>query len=136
MMALSGRIIRRVGVKPLLLAGLGAAMVRWCAYGLIHDYRIALAFSLLHGLSFAGFYVAGVTYIDRRVPAHLRSTGQAVFNGATFGLGSMAGSNLFGLLYDRLHAGGMYLVASAICAVAVIGITLLVPNQTVSAPEG
>lgn len=135
MMALSGRIMGRVGVKPLLLASLGAAVVRWSAYGFIHDYHIALAFGLLHGFTFAGFYTAGVTFIDRRVPAHLRSTGQAVFNGATFGLGTMIGSNVFGQLYDRLHANGMFLVAGAICAVSVAGIAVFVPNVRLTSRE-
>jgi PPP family 3-phenylpropionic acid transporter len=130
-MALAGRIMARVGIKPLLLAGLGAAALRWLAYGLLHDYRVALAFGLLHGLSFAGFYVAGVTFIDRRVPEHLRSTGQTLFFGATFGLGSVAGSNLFGVLFDHLHAGGMYLVAAALCALSVGGLALFLPNVSV-----
>ena len=128
-MALAGRIMERVSVKPLLLAGLGAATLRWLAYGLSNDYRVALAFSLLHGLSFAGFYVAGVTFIDRRVPPHLRSTGQTLFNGATFGLGSVAGSNLFGVLFDQLHGGGMYLVAATLCALSVVGLALFLPNM-------
>jgi len=124
-MALSGRIMARVGVKPLLLVSLGVAALRWGAYGLIHDYHIALAFGLLHGLTFAGFYTAGVTFIDRHVHASLRSTGQAVFNGATFGLGTMLGSNLFGVLFDRIGPNGMFLVASAICAVATVSMALL-----------
>ena len=130
-MALAGRIMARVGVKLLLLAGLGAAALRWLAYGLLHDYRVAVAFSLLHGLSFAGFYVAGITFIDHRVPQHLRSTGQTLFYGATFGLGSVAGSNLFGVLFDQLHAGGMYLVAATLCALSVAGLALFLPNVSV-----
>ena len=77
----------------------------------------------------AGFYVAGVTFIDRRVPPHLRSTGQTLFNGATFGLGSVAGSNLFGVLFDQLHPGGMYLVAATLCALSVVGLALFLPNM-------
>jgi len=127
-MALAGTVVARVGVKPLMLAGLGAAALRWLAYGLLRDYHLVLAFQLLHGLSFAGFYVAGVTFMDRRVPARLRSTGQTVFNAATFGLGSVAGSNLFGVLFDRLHAGGMFFVAGVIAAAAILGMVLLVPN--------
>ena len=130
-MALAGRIMAHMGVKLLLLAGLGAAALRWLAYGLLHDYRVALAFGLLHGLSFAGFYVAGVTFIDRHVPEHLRVTGQTLFYGATFGLGSVAGSNLFGVLFDRLHAGGMYLVAASLCALSVAGLALFLPRVSV-----
>lgn len=134
-MALAGWIMARVGVKPLLLAGLSAALVRWLAYGLVHDYRVALAFNLLHGLSFAGFYVAGITFIDGRVPARLRATGQTLFNGMTFGLGSVVGANVFGILYDGLHANGMFLVAGAACSIAVAGLVALMPNAPLVARE-
>ena len=128
-MALAGPIMARIGVKGLLLLGLGAACARWTAYGLLHDYRIAVAVGLLHGVSFAGFYVAGVTVIDRRVPARLRATGQTLFNGAMFGLGSVIGSNVFGMLYDHLHANGMFLVAAGVCALAIVGLTLFIPVE-------
>jgi MFS family permease len=118
-------------VKPFLLAGLGAATIRWFSYGMLHDYRLALAFQLLHGLSFAGFYVAGVTYIDQQVPDHLRSTGQTLFYGATFGLGTVAGANVFGALFDRVHAQGIFLVASGVCAITVACIALYLPNTRV-----
>lgn len=127
-MAVAGLVVARLGVKPLLLAGLGAALLRWTAYGLLHDYHVVLLFQLLHGLAFAGFYVAGVTFIDLRVPPRLRATGQTLFNGATFGLGTMLGSNLFGVLFDRLHAGGMFLIAAAICAASMVGLLALMPN--------
>ncbi len=128
-MALAGRAIARLGVKTLLLIGFGAACVRWIAYGLLHDYRLAVLVSALHGLSFAAYYVAGVTYVDTHVPARLRATGQTMFNAATFGLGTFVGANLFGTLYDRIQAHAMFLVAGAICLLAVIGIAVLVPGD-------
>jgi PPP family 3-phenylpropionic acid transporter len=127
-MAFAGRAIARLGVKPLLLFGFGVACLRWTAYGLLHDYRVAVFVSALHGFCFATYYVAGVTYVDTHVPARLRATGQAMFNAATFGLGSILGANLFGSLYDRFQAHAMFLVAGAICLLAVVGIAVLVPG--------
>ncbi len=134
-MALAGWIMARVGVKPLLLAGLSAALVRWLAYALLRDYHVVIFFNLLHGLSFAGFYVAGVTFIDGWVPAHLRATGQTLFNGATFGLGTVLGTNLFGVLYDHLQAGGMFLTAAVLCAAAIAGLAVLMPNAAAPAHQ-
>lgn len=131
-MGLSGRFIARFGVKPLLLIGLGAAAVRWLSYGLLHDYRLALIFQLLHGLSFAAVYVAGVTFMDQQVPAHLRSTGQTLFYGATFGVGTVVGANVFGSLFDRVHANGIFLVAAVVCAVAVAAMGVCLPNRQVT----
>src|SRR5581483_4680124 len=81
-MAFSGRLLARFGIKPLLLAALGACVVRWLGYSLVHDYRLALLFQPLHGLTFALLYVSGVTFMERRTPPRLRATGQTLFNGA------------------------------------------------------
>jgi MFS transporter, PPP family, 3-phenylpropionic acid transporter len=135
MMALAGWAIRRVGVKPLLIVGLCSDIVRWSAYALLHDYRLALLFQPLHGLGFAGFYVAGVTFVEYRVPARLRATGQTLFNAALFGVGSVAGANLFGHLYDHLQASGMFMVAALICLPALLGVAWCVPSGVGGAQE-
>jgi len=128
-MVLSGVLMKRLGVKWLLLIGLGVAVVRWLAYATLTDYPMLFAFTLLHGISFASFYTAGVTFIDRRVPIHLRTTGQTAFYGTTFGLGSWAGSNLFGVLYERLHGSGMFLAAAVLCSASILGLLLLIPRN-------
>jgi PPP family 3-phenylpropionic acid transporter len=128
-MMLSGFLMKRLGVTWLLVIGLGVAVVRWLAYATFTDYPLLFAFTLLHGISFAGFYTAAVTFIDRRVPAHLRTTGQTLFYGATFGLGSWASTNLFGTLYERVHGSGLFLVAAALCSVAILGLLLLIPRH-------
>ena len=127
-MALAGWAIKRIGVKPLLIVGLTSDVARWIAYAVIHDYRLALLFQPLHGLGFAGFYVAGVTLIEHRVPGRLRSTGQTLFNAALFGVGTVTGANLFGHLYDHLHASGMFLAAALLCLPALVGVIVFVPS--------
>lgn len=128
-MAFSGRLLAKFGFKPLLLVALGVAVLRWLGYSQVHDYRLALLFQPLHGLTFALFYVAGVTFMERRVPPRLRATGQSLFNGATFGLGTVLASNLFGLLYDHIHASGIFLLAAAIAAASVLTLALVVPGE-------
>ena len=38
---------------------------------------------------------------------------------------------LFGVLFDQLLAGGMYLVAGVLCALSVAGLALFLPNVSV-----
>ena len=132
-MMLSGLLMKRLSVKWLLLIGLGVATVRWLAYATFTDYTILFAFTLLHGISFASFYTAAVTFIDRHVPMHLRTTGQTLFYGTSFGLGTWASNNLFGALYEWLHGSGMFLAAAALCIVSILGLLLLIPRNPASA---
>jgi len=69
------------------------------------------------------------TISDRRVPPHLRTTGQTLFYGATFGLGSWAGATFFGMPYDYLHVRGMFLAAALTCATALGGLLLVTPSE-------
>ncbi|MDB5058762.1 MAG: putative 3-phenylpropionic acid transporter [Chloroflexi bacterium] len=133
-MVVAGMVIRKFGVKPVLLAGMGSLLIRWIGYALIHDYRLALLFQPLHALGFASFYVAGVTFIDTLVPGRLRSTGQTLFTVAFFGAGAVIGSNLFGFLFDRIHGSGMFYVAAAIVTPALLGLIVFVPNIRADEP--
>lgn len=128
-MMLSGIMMKRLGIKWLLLIGLSVAIVRWLAYAIFTDYSVLFAFTLLHGVSFASFYIAAVTFIDRYVPIHLRTTGQTLFYGTSFGLGTWASTNLFGALYERLHGSGIFLVAAVLCAASLLGLLLLMPRH-------
>lgn len=131
LMMLSGLLMKRLSVKWLLIIGLSVAAVRWLAYATFTSYALLFAFTLLHGISFACFYTASVTFIDRRVPIHLRTTGQTLFYGATFGLGTWLSTNLFGVLYDRFYGNGMFLCAAIICTAAILGLLFSVPHNPV-----
>ena len=128
-MMLSGILMKRLGVKWLLIIGLGIAVVRWLAYATFTDYPVLFAFTLLHGISFASFYVSAVTFIDQRVPLHMRTTGQTLFYGTSFGLGTWVSTNLFGALYEHIHGSGMFLVGAALCTASILGLILLIPRN-------
>jgi oligosaccharide:H+ symporter len=128
-MMLSPLLLKRLGVKWLLIIGLSVAVVRWLGYTIFTDYPMLFFFTLLHGVAFASFYVASVTFLDQRVPLPLRTTGQTLFYGTSFGLGTWASTNLFGALYERLHGSTTYLVAAAICAASILGLILLIPRN-------
>lgn len=131
-MIFSGLLLKWLGAKWLLLAGLGVAVVRWLAYGLFTEYALLFAFTLLHGISFGCFYIASVTFIDQHVPAQLRTTGQTLLYGASFGLGIWISTNLFGLFYDWLPGGGMFIIAALVCLAAMLGLFLLIPRNPTS----
>ncbi|GHO46117.1 MFS transporter [Ktedonospora formicarum] len=130
LMVFSGFLMKRLGVQWLLLIGLSVAVVRWLGYAFFTDYKVLFVFTLLHGISFASFYVAAVTYIDRRVPMHMRTTGQTLLYGTSFGFGTWISNNVFGILYERLHGSGMFLVAAAICAASVVGLLFLISRES------
>ncbi len=103
-MIYAAQMMQRIGTSGLLKLSFAVYALRWLLLSFIHDPLWTLAVQLLHGLSFAAFLTAGVTYLNERTPAGFSTTSQAVFNVVSYGLAAVAGSLAGGYLYDH---GGM-----------------------------
>jgi PPP family 3-phenylpropionic acid transporter len=120
-MLLSSAIMRHIGSSGLLKVAFITFALRWLLFSFIDTPTWALFVQLMHGLSFAAFLVGGVTYINERTPEGLGTTAQAIFNTATFGLGSIVGSLSGGYLYDL---AGMMTLFRILSLVAIIGLAI------------
>jgi MFS family permease len=127
--ALSGMILRKISTRNLLKIGFFTYAVRWLLLSFVTDPIVALATQLLHGLSFAPFLVAGVTYVHERTPEGMGATAQSLYLLVSFGLASIAGSLIGGFLFDRLPPELYFRLMSLVTA---IGFALFV----VIAPRG
>ena len=106
-------ILRRIGVKGLLAAGLAGVVLRLGILSREPPWAIILCTQTLHALTLSAVLVSSVTYINREAPDHLRSSAQGIFSAIVMGLGFGAGTQLAGWLRqagdDRsmleIHAG-------------------------------
>jgi len=107
-------LLKRMGIRTLLLTASGAAGLRWCLYSLAEAPWAFLTISLLHALTFAAFHVSSITYVNSRTPPSLRSSGQAFFSASTYGAGGIAGAALSGALFHTLGLVGILRAASIV----------------------
>jgi MFS transporter, PPP family, 3-phenylpropionic acid transporter len=110
-MLLYPRLANRIAPRHLLALAFAASALRWGGLALASSAPAIVALSLLHGLTFGAFYVASISFLARRVPPHLRASGQGLFTALTFGLGGLVGYSTAGAGYDWL--GGHRLFAAA-----------------------
>jgi MFS family permease len=88
----------RLGVKWMLLVGMGAWVLR---YGLFsyaaadHVMWMILLGIILHGVCYDFFFVTGMIYADKRAPAEIRNQAQGFLVLVTQGLGLGIGAKLF-----------------------------------------
>ncbi len=107
-MFLSGRFIRRFGVRRVIAAALGLMAARAFGYAFMPAAGWAVAINLLHGPTYALFWAASVTEASRLAPDGLGATAQSALTSALFGLGAALGSFSGGILYERFGAPLMF----------------------------
>jgi PPP family 3-phenylpropionic acid transporter len=117
LLALSARIVARVGAPRLFAATLAIAVVRWALLSRATSPLLILCLQPLHGITFGLYWVSAVTMVRAR-GQNAPTAAQGLF-AAAVASGSLIGMNLAGAL---LEAGGGRLLFGA-AAVAATGAT-------------
>ncbi|MBN1937585.1 MAG: MFS transporter [Anaerolineae bacterium] len=104
---IAAAVIRRIGAARAVTISFFLSAIRALLYSAISNPGLAAATQVMHG-TFSLFLVASVEYVNELVPAEWRATGQSILSAAYFGLGSILGNTLAGLLYDRVGVQSMF----------------------------
>jgi nucleoside transporter len=98
----------RLGVKYMLLVGMGAWAVRYFLFSLGNiDDRLWMLYGgiLLHGICYDFFFVTGYIYVDKKAPDSIRASAQGFITLVTWGVGGFIGSNLAGTIGQYFSTG-------------------------------
>jgi len=112
------RLMQRWGINRMLAIALLAMCIRAFAYAVITIPWLVLPINLLHGVSFALLWAAGVASADAIAPPGLGATAQGLFAGMVMGLGASLGAFAGGAMYDTIgpvalfQATGVMLLAA------------------------
>jgi PPP family 3-phenylpropionic acid transporter len=115
----------RWSTRTLLVGSFLLSGVRWAAVALVTDPRLLVALQLLHGFTFAAFYLAAVSEVTARVAPELRASGQALFAAFTFGLGGCVGFVASGSVLEWAGSPALFGAAAVLegmAALAVAGV--------------
>jgi PPP family 3-phenylpropionic acid transporter len=119
-MFFASRLLKRMKTRGLIMFGLLMLALRLVFYSVIQDPGLALAVQLMHGVTFASIWLAGVAYVAEIAPPGMGNTAQGLFTGFVMGLGNASGAFLGGILYQDLGFSQMYLYAGLIVSIALI----------------
>jgi len=119
-MILYPRFAHRIAPRHLLGIAFGLSALRWVGMSLVSSPTLVVGLSVLHSMTFGVFYVASVAFMARRVPPHLRASGQGLFAAVTFGVGGLVGNMLSGAGFHLLGGHALFAVAGLLEVVAVL----------------
>jgi MFS transporter, PPP family, 3-phenylpropionic acid transporter len=115
---LSTNLLKRWPARYLVAAGMAFSLIRLLGYGLIHVPIWVLPLQIFYGPSFSTSWSGGVAYSNELAPEGMGATAQSLYSGVTMGLAHMAGSALFGLLYDQYGSHNIFLIGAGVVACA------------------
>ncbi|WP_225414104.1 MFS transporter [Stigmatella hybrida] len=119
-MLLYPRFADRIAPRHLLCVAFGMSALRWLGMAFVTSALPLIALALVHSMTFGIFYVASVAFMARRIPVHLRATGQGLFSAITMGIGGLVGSASSGVGYSLLGGHGLFAVAAGLEVVAAL----------------
>ncbi|MDQ2075522.1 MFS transporter [Marinimicrobium sp. ABcell2] len=95
------KLVRRWGVRYLLLVSLLLTAVRWVMIGFgAGSLGVLLLAQLLHAFSFAVAHAMAIEWVRRQFPGRQQGHGQALYSALSFGAGGALGAMLSGLVWD------------------------------------
>jgi nucleoside transporter len=93
----------RLGVKWMLIAGMGAWVLRYSLFALAAPNAVFWMIAggiLLHGLCYDFFFVTGQIYVDKKSTPEIRGQAQGFLVFVTYGVGMLIGAMIAGQVYN------------------------------------
>ncbi|MCK5663268.1 MAG: MFS transporter [Thiotrichaceae bacterium] len=112
-------LVKRFGLRTLLLASLFSGSLRWLLIGFFIDNVYITTFAqIFHASTFGIYHAVAIAYIHRYFKGRNQGKGQALYSSISFGLGGAAGSLYGGYLWDSVGAGLTFSIAAILSFVA------------------
>jgi len=118
----SGALIRRWGLRVLLVVSLAAVSTRLGLFVIAPSLLVVCLAQLLHAFTFGTFHTSAVAYVNLKIEHDRRGTGMAIYNAVGIGLPSFLASVAGGYI---LEAHGFVVLFLSYAAIPIIGIGVL-----------
>ncbi|AWB68170.1 hypothetical protein C2869_17890 [Saccharobesus litoralis] len=114
----AGHIVQLWSLKWIFIGCYLASAVRWLTIGQWPEqFWLLLAAQSIHALGYGLHHIAAQRFIRSQFPAKQQSRGQAIYVGATYGLGGAIGSISVGAMWDW-NASATYVISGLVALLA------------------
>jgi MFS transporter, PPP family, 3-phenylpropionic acid transporter len=131
----SSRLQRRFGLRLVYMAGCVVYGLTFLLWGSVSDPTILSLLAVFEGIGFSLLFTTGVVIVGRLLPRSLYSTGNAVGQMVSFGIGPILGAGLGGFVYQHLGAPTLYLSACVLALGAALVAWFALATPALSEPD-
>jgi PPP family 3-phenylpropionic acid transporter len=110
MFYISAKLGKRLGRFNVLWMASVLTAIRFILIFTFHNVYLVLALQVIDGISFAFFASLAVEVVEGYASERTKATFQTIFAAGTYGLGSIIGSSVGGIIIDHKGAPFLYLV--------------------------
>lgn len=114
-----GWVIRRFGIRGLMVGGTISIVLRMALLGLVPNIWVAVGTQALHGWMVLALQVAPVVYLNEQAEDRFRHSMQGLYSMFGLGLARIVGSLLSGPI-AKWSLTGLFLVSSGVCFAAML----------------
>ncbi len=111
-------LMRRIGLKGVLLLGIAGRAIRLTAYAFSLPFPALLFLQTFHSLTFAAVHTASVTWVSIKAPPSARALTQTMYASVLMGIGSALGAQSGGLIAEHFGLRFLFGLAGAINGLA------------------
>lgn len=123
-MIFGGRLLGRFGHRKIFAAALAAIILRLLVLsGASRILPIALS-QLTHAFTYGFFLIAGVDWVNRRVPEDRRALGMSLFSATAFGASILAAGIVGGFLVEHGGFSRLFSAAALVTAFPLLAVSL------------
>lgn len=124
-MLVSTPILQRFGNRTMLYAAMVIIGLRNLIYAFVTNDLQILLVQIVHGMTFALVWLAGVNYAAMHAPRGLNATAQGLFSTVLLSVGFAVGNLICGALIDQLGVQGMFAAMSVLVFAGLFAILLV-----------
>lgn len=118
--AFSVFLFRKYHPLTYITVAAGIYVLRWLLMSLAPDPTFVLLIQVLHGLSFATFYLMAFQFVSKLVPEELQSTGHLLFISVFFGVSGVIGSIIGGTIIEAFDVQSLYTLMFGLSMIGLI----------------
>lgn len=133
MIAVSGLLLKRFTDVTLLMWSFILFAVRVALHLIVRDPLSVVLIQSFQGVSFALFLPAAVHFMHRMAPPQLRTTGQGLVAASSFGIGSVLGSAIGGLIIEVSDIYALYVFATMLASLTALSYYVLIYRRELRA---